>query len=236
MKRLRCLDVARAELGEPVRKSGREFCFQCPNHDDHDPSLMANGKEDVWLCGPCNKGGTPWELAAFLADFDPSDKESVIAWLREHHLLDGNASRSRIVAKYIYHDADNKPALKVLRYEPKAFKQQVWNGRQWDWEGPKPKLLYRLPELLAEPERMVLLPEGEDDADRLASLGFVATCNPGGAGKWDDSYTETLTGRLVAILPDNDSPGRIHAVKVAQALFKAGCEVRVYKYIRKEAV
>ena len=179
------------------------------------------------MCGPCNRGGTPWELAAFLAGFDPSDKSSVMTWLQEHQLVGGNNGQPTVVSEYIYKDSDGQAALRVLRYEPKDFRQQVWDGSSWNWKGQKPKLLYHRPQLLAEPHRMVLLPQGEKDVDRLDSLGFLATCNPGGSGKWEDSYTETLRGHPVAILPDKDPPGHAHAVRVAQALFKAGCEVRV---------
>jgi hypothetical protein len=92
-----------------------------------------------------------------------------------------------------------------------------------------PRVLYRLPELLiAEASAWVFVVEGEKDADNLAALGFVATCNPGGAGKWsrlsDDS---ALHGRRVAILPDKDDPGRKHAQDVAARLTGNAAEVRI---------
>ena len=46
------------------------------------------------------------------------------------------------------------------------------------------RVLYRLPEVLAAGEVWVV--EGEKDADSLAALGIVATCNAGGAGKWSE--------------------------------------------------
>ncbi|MDA2937164.1 phage/plasmid primase, P4 family [Acidobacteria bacterium AH-259-A15] len=223
--RFTCLAVATAVLGQPKKTSGDEHHFLCPRHNDHNPSLKINDRKDVWLCKPCGGEGTPWALGAFLAGLDPSDKENVIAWLQEHNLMDGGA-----IAEYIYRDADNKPALKVLRYEGKGFSQQMWNGHSWDGEAKKPKLLYRLPDLLAKPERLVVLCEGEKDTDRLRSLGFLATTNPCGAeaaGKWQDSYTKVLMGHPVAIFTDNDAPGRSHAVKKAAALLTAGCEVRM---------
>ena len=200
-----CSDVAKSALGEPLKQSGDELHYLCPIHDDHNPSLAINGKKDVWMCGPCNRGGTPWELAAFLNGFDPSDKSSVMTWLQEHHLLNGG--QSVIASESIYQNPDGSNALKVIRYDPKGFSQQRWDGSAWDQKGDKPKLLYHLPELLAAPDRLVFLCEGEKDVDRLIALGFVATCNPRGSGKWEESYTETLKGRRVAILVDNDHPG-----------------------------
>ena len=38
------------------------------------------------MCGPCGKEGNAWALVAFLEGCDPSDKEGVVTWLREHDL------------------------------------------------------------------------------------------------------------------------------------------------------
>ncbi len=61
----------------------------------------------------------------------------------------------------------------------------------------------------------------------MAELGFSATCNPGGAGKWLDSYTETLRGADVVIIADKDKAGRDHAQLVASKLHGVAKSVRV---------
>jgi hypothetical protein len=133
------------------------------------------------------------------------------------------------VATYDYTDEKGEFQFQVVRYEPKAFLQRrrvvKANGAaaSIDWEnnvkGTR-RLLYHLPEVLAADE--VILVKGEKDADRLRGLGFVATCNPGGActspAKWLKNYTDSLEGKRVAIFPDNDVPGRKHAEVVAQAI------------------
>jgi putative DNA primase/helicase len=73
----------------------------------------------------------------------------------------------------------------------------------------------------------VWLVEGEKDADALYSLGFTATTNAGGAGKWQPTYTQALAGADVVILPDNDEPGRKHATDVAARLRPVAASVRV---------
>ncbi|MFN8547762.1 MAG: hypothetical protein U0527_07255 [Candidatus Eisenbacteria bacterium] len=88
-------------------------------------------------------------------------------------------------------------------------------------------VLYRLGDLLAEPEAWVYLVEGEKDADNLHRLGLVATTNPMGAGKWRNDYNESLRGRHVVILPDNDEPGETHARDVARRLSGIAASVRV---------
>jgi uncharacterized protein (DUF927 family) len=106
---------------------------------------------------------------------------------------------------------------------------------------------YRLPELLtADPAAFVFIPEGEKDVDNLRALGLVATCNPGGAGKWRTDYGKWLSGRDVIVLPDCDlqsvnsdgSPkfhpdgrpvltGQDHAAEVAVKLARFARSVRV---------
>lgn len=61
----------------------------------------------------------------------------------------------------------------------------------------------------------------------LWRLGRVATCNPGGAGKWREEFGEALRVRLVVILPDNDTPGREHAARIAESLRGIAATVHV---------
>jgi hypothetical protein len=77
-------------------------------------------------------------------------------------------------------------------------------------------VLYNLSAVLESDE--VWIVEGEKDADNLNWIGFTATTNFDGAGKWRESYTEALRGKTVFIIPDNDDEGRKHAQKVAREL------------------
>jgi 5S rRNA maturation endonuclease (ribonuclease M5) len=64
--------------------------------------------------------------------------------------------------------------------------------------------------------------EGEKDVHTLERYGLVATCNPGGAGKWRPEYTDSLRGAaVVIIIADRDEPGRAHARQVKDALLDA---------------
>ena len=60
--------------------------------------------------------------------------------------------------------------------------------------------------------------EGERDVEALEALGEVATCNPGGAGKWRTEFTEALRDADVLIVRDDDKPGRQHGQAVAREL------------------
>ncbi len=74
---------------------------------------------------------------------------------------------------------------------------------------------------------MIFIVEGEKDVHSLTSFGQCATCNPGGAGKWQDCYNESLDGADVVVLPDNDEPGRLHAESIAKSLLGHARTVRV---------
>ncbi|NPU99337.1 MAG: DUF3987 domain-containing protein [Candidatus Omnitrophica bacterium] len=92
------------------------------------------------------------------------------------------------------------------------------------------RVLYHLPELLSDPKEPVFIVEGEKDVERLELIELVATCNPEGAGKWRfvaEQAREILAGRLIVILPDNDTPGRDHALDVARSLYGAAASIKV---------
>jgi|GEM_PF-4354222 len=148
---------------------------------------------------------------------------------RQHGPEERAAGKPKIAALYDYRDGSGTLRFQVVRLEPKAFRQRRPDGAGgWVWNlTDVDRVLYRLPELLAEPSRLVFLTEGEKDADALAGLGLLATCNAGGAGKWHGNYSAALAGRYVAILPDQDEPGKRHADIVAHALAGIAASVRV---------
>jgi hypothetical protein len=76
----------------------------------------------------------------------------------------------------------------------------------------------------------VLIVEGEKDVETAYRLGFpddwAATCNPMGAKKWRASYSDTLHGKRVVILPDADAPGHEHGALIAHALHGIAASVQ----------
>jgi len=139
------------------------------------------------------------------------------------------------VADYVYRDATGTPAFKVSRYAKlsaagvpvgKSFFQfrRDPSGAGWTagLNGKQPPL-YHLPEVLAAVTagEVVLVVEGEKDADAAVAREICATTSSGGAGKWRDEHTAVLAGAQVIILADDDAPGHAHA----QAVYKALCGV-----------
>jgi hypothetical protein len=140
------------------------------------------------------------------------------------HTSKRNGSPGRIVETYPYHDAAGKVLFEVVRFDPKDFRQRkpdatALDSWTWNTKGVQ-KVLFRLPEILRAIEggKFIFVTEGEKDALAMAKLGLAATCNPGGAGKWQDAYTQTLNGANVVIIADKDEAGRAHAATVAGKL------------------
>jgi archaellum biogenesis ATPase FlaH len=201
-----------------VRRSGTGWSARCPAHEDRSPSLsIADGRDGAVLL-KCFAGCTLPQICAAIA-------------IEERDLFPetSNAKPSSIVATYQYRAENRDLLFEVVRRHPKSFHQRKPDGRGgWipSTLGVR-QVLYRLPELLASPERRVFIVEGEKDVDRLAEAGFIATTNAGGAGKWKTTHSESLRGRHVLILPDNDAPGERHARTVAGALQGIAASVRI---------
>ena len=133
---------------------------------------------------------------------------------------------------YIYHNADGSPRLRVNRTQNRnpPFWQEHWDGSRWvKGGGDQPRVPYRLLELLAAEHDTVLIVEGEKDADNVAALGFVATCNAGGSGNWHPDLNQHFKGKDIFILPDNDEAGEKHARTVHDNLKGIAREIKILR-------
>jgi hypothetical protein len=107
-------------------------------------------------------------------------------------------------------------------------KHKVNDSYVFNLDGLSP-ILFKLPELrqAVKAGKTILLPEGEGKVNRLRELGFEATTNPFGAGKWDDIYTKEFAGADAVIIPDYDKPGLEFAEQKARALHTTANRIRV---------
>ncbi|MCP3679705.1 MAG: hypothetical protein GY782_05345, partial [Gammaproteobacteria bacterium] len=90
----------------------------------------------------------------------------------------------------------------------------------------KIKPLYRLTEVIANPDAIVMIAEGEWCCDNLAALGAISTTS-GGTSSANTVDWQPLANREVRIWPDNDEHGKQYATKVADILHKLGCNVSI---------
>jgi 5S rRNA maturation endonuclease (ribonuclease M5) len=140
--------------------------------------------------------------------------------------------QSRLVCSYDYPDENGKLLHQTVRYTPKEFLQRrpdLDDPAKWIWnlKGVR-TVLFRLPEVLqaVKDGKPVYVVEGERDALALRALGLTATCNPMGAGKWRDEYSDFLRDGDVILVEDNDDPGRKHVEHVARSLSGVAKRVR----------
>lgn len=128
------------------------------------------------------------------------------------------------VIKDIYKYIKNGQVIfETVRFIPKDFRQRRPDGKNgyiWDLKGIE-LCLYHHDDIKNAVKNgdTIYICEGEKDVDRLCDMGFIATCNPMGAGKWLPQYTDTLNGaNQVIIIPDKDDAGRKHAKLILQSI------------------
>ena len=206
------------ETIDSVRGDGRPRMVTCPAHEDLKASVSVSlGDEDRILLH--DHGGCETEAVLSAAGLD---------WAALFKDNGNGGGYKKIVARYPYTDEDGELLYEVVRYAPKDFRQRCPDGSGgwlWKLDGVR-RVVYGLPALLEATD--VFIVEGEADADVLIGLGFVATCNAGGAEKWRKEYAEAFTDRQhVVIVPDNDDVGRKHAQQVAESLAGVVASVKV---------
>jgi 5S rRNA maturation endonuclease (ribonuclease M5) len=198
---------------------------KCPAHEDKSPSLsIAEGTK-----GPvvhCHAG---------------CEQVDVIKALRDRNLWpqadDGEIPTVQYqlgsIQKYWdYHDASGRHVMRVCRWDrkdekdirPITFQSGRWTWKQFETDRP----LYRLPALLKDSSKRVLVVEGEKTADAAQKFfpGYIATTWAGGAKAVSKADWKVLANRDVTLVADNDEPGRRAMDAVAAILQTHGCTVR----------
>ena len=220
-------EIVRAS-GVDLRPDGTDWIGRCPYHNDTEPSFHVYAGDDPhYHCFGCGSHG---DVIDFVQKSEGLDFKAAVAKLAEgagievENRQNGRPSRYQTVAIYEYTDRAGDLVYKIERRETE-------NGDKRFVCKPKGVVrergtLYRLPELVDGDDPVVVC-EGEKCVDTLVELGITATCNPLGAGKWRDSYSETLRGRDVIVWPDNDEPGRKHANEVCACLRAVAASVRI---------
>lgn len=199
---------------------GDEYMALCPFHEDKDPSFNFNDKTGQYYCHGCHKKGDPIHFYAKQHGLDTKrDFRKVLEGIADDFGISlEEKPKGKIVEAYNYVDAGGEVIFQVCRKEPKDFLQRRPNGKGgWIYKVKEvEKVLYHLPKVMAA--REVIIVEGEKDVESLEALGYTATTNAGGAGKWLDSYNTYLKGKDVILIPDNDAEGQKHMTDVAISL------------------
>lgn len=200
---------------------GSEHKALCLFHEDTDPSLNFNDQTGQYFCHGCGKKGDFLHFYGKINSLDTKrDFGKILKGIADDFGIPVDQKKFKLLKSYDYVDAAGKILFQVCRMDPKDFRQRRpgVNGK-WIWKmkgSGVQRVLYRLPEVLKADE--VIICEGEADTDNLYNIGFTATTSPCGAKKWRDEYNDTLKGKNVVLLPDNDIEGKEHMTRVAQSL------------------
>jgi len=231
--------------GVKVPSQPNQVKVRCPFHDDKNPSMSVNVNEGTWYCFACGIGGSvvdlemkykgismPEALQSLAGEEEPTtipEAYTQVVFPPPPPPINGThvqpvpppvpfAPKPKIIAEYSYVNAVGEEQYRVIRYDPKDFRQcrvDPEGNKIWNMDGVT-RVLYNLPEVM-KAERVVIC-EGEKDCDSLFDLDMVATTNSGGAGKWLDAYSEYFVDKEVIIVPDNDIPGAKHAEQVRESI------------------
>ena len=156
------------------------------------------------------------------------ETREAFAWLRSMGIGDDQRTpRYTVTGRWVYRDRAGQPVYRVVRRDapgrPKTIHQERYDPTTGAYTGAKGCMAgvrlvpYRLPEWL-DADGVILVAEGEAKADALFELGYRATCNPGGAGKFSKGFSQYFADRDVLLFPDNDNAGRDHVRKIAEIL------------------
>lgn len=199
-------------LEEHGCRKGREFC--CPSHADRHPSLSISEGDDGRVLVKCHAGCEPKEIVAALG-LNLSD-------LFEANGKSAEQRSFKIIDQYEYTDENGVLLFQVCRLNPKSFRQRRPDGNGgwiWNLNGVQ-RVPFRLPSVLetARAGGIIYVVEGEKDVLAIEKAGGIATCNPGGVGKWRPDYSKSLAGAHCRIIADGDGPGVRHARDIAESL------------------
>ena len=191
-----------------VKKVGGQYQARCPCHDDKHASLSLSETPEGKLLAYCH-AGCSFESIIKALDLQP----------------DRINDTPIITATYDYTDSEGKLLYQVVRYHPKSFRQRRPDpGRKgkwlWNLNGTK-STLYKLPETLQAiaKHQLIFIVEGEKDVETLIKHGQAATSISGGvSSKWSPELIPLFEGAKVAIIPDQDEPGKKYAQYVASIL------------------
>jgi hypothetical protein len=243
------------ELGLPSKD---ECAFLCPIHGDNTASASFNLDKQQWFCHACGIGGDLYKVEMLLCPEDPfplikqrvdaicngENRDNTITNLPEQKPLAYKA-HSPFTEDVTYYytepvEGQEKTIFAITRGHHQNGKKSfmAWHVKDGvkKWEMPKgcSPFPYRLSEV--QDANLIFVVEGEKCVDALRAIvrtganpkAIAVTCNPFGAGKWDDSYSQHLVGKKVIILPDNDEPGRKHAELVAESIHRVSPETDVF--------
>lgn len=146
---------------------------------------------------------------------------------------------------WVYRDADGTPFFWVARYDisgkgkeffPWSYSQEKNRVIMKGW--PEPRPLFNLDKLANNPQKPVMIVEGEKSvigAERLgAEQNYVITTWSNGSKAWRKAKWDVLKGRNILFWPDADEPGLAAALGISDLLAKICNQVKIIQPERSD--
>ena len=221
-----------------VSKTSNGWTACCPAHDDQSPSLSIKEGEGGRILIKCHAGCSNESVVSSLnlsmSDLFQNSQDSVSldTEVTAVHALRTARYRSKKpmqqTAFYPY-EQDGVLVAGVFRFDladGSDGKEYVpvhatpAGGAVGDPSDGWP--LYNLAKVEFAPDQPLFIVEGEKAADALIALGVVAVTSAHGSNGWKKTDWQSLVGRDLIFMPDNDEPGRQYANAVAGHLLELG--------------
>jgi hypothetical protein len=223
-------------------QKGECVCW-CPFHPDgqgkppHAPDLRVS--ERGYYCFRCKAKGSLRDLARHLGiEAGGQGRRLVATW--DYYTPDGSKKlfekcrfetpqgKTYGLRRAAPEDWPNCPHRGDCQADRRDCREGwIWNLKPKPCSPAPPPALYNQALLQRVGDEWVHHPEGEQSCDVLVELGYIAVCNPHGAGEWRREYSEALRSLQVVIWVDADDPGRKHGQLVAQSLFGQAKSIRI---------
>lgn len=226
-----------------AHRSGNGWVARCPAHEDRRPSFSVTEGQNGRVLVRCHAGCSteaildalglrksdlfadetrnpvlprkPRQTPPAFPETKSQRRQFVTA---EEAFEDLVRWRGRWSGRWVYQDIRGRPVGFVIRWdtpEGKDLRPISLIDGHWEMAAmPRPRPLYRLPDIAREPR--VLVVEGEKTAEAGWSLGFPTTTSSNGSQSANQTDWTPLLGKEVIILPDNDAPGMQYARAVAK--------------------
>jgi hypothetical protein len=197
-----------AALLNKSRRTPNGWHACCPAHDDKNPSLfLADGKDGLALV--CYAGCIYRDIVQALEAKGAELSRKTDGIPTEHFQL------GEYHQFWDYRDAYGRVVIRVCRWQQPGGRKDIrplsLTAEGWKWMAhPHPRPLYQLDRLTADPDKPVIVVEGEKTAHAAQRLfpDYIATTWAGGSASVGQADWSPLKGRVLTLIPDCDVPGR----------------------------
>jgi len=241
-----------SQLQGVVETGAGKWSACCPAHDDSNPSMSVTVGDNGGILVHCHAGCSPESIVGAMglkmSDLmkdsprrgrEPGKKKSAKADdapLPSFKAPKKKRDYGKKVAEYDYQDAEGKAIYRVERRVmadgKKTFVQMHPDPKSkygWTW-GVKSagveRVPFHLPKILAAGKagKNVVVVEGEKDVLTVEKLiGCCATCNSGGAGKWERGWGKYFEGvPKILIVADKDPEKKVDEKTGEEKTFAVG--------------